>query len=131
MRLGPILLFVCALGTNAQTPLGVVTGLATDPSGAAVPSASVVLTNEATGVRRNTTANASGAWSFPDVSPGQYTIKAEAEGFRSIETRPFPVEAYRTVRNDLHFELATATTEVVVTDAAPAAIRTETPAVGS
>src|SRR5262249_51577928 len=43
----------------------------------------------------------------------------------------FPVDAYRTVRNDLHFEVAAASTEVVVTDAAPAAIQTETPAVGS
>lgn len=131
MRLAPFVLFFCALTLRAQTPLGVVTGLATDPSGSAVPGASVILTSELTGVRRTTETNSSGAWSFPDVSPGQYKVTAEARGFRPIETRPFAVEAYRTVRSDLHFELASTSTEVVVTDAAPAAIQTETPAVGT
>jgi hypothetical protein len=130
MRLASLALFLCEI-LRAQTPLGVVTGLATDPSGAAVPTATVVLTNEATGVKRSTTTNTSGAWSFPDVAPGQYRINAQAAGFRPIETRPFPLEAYRTIRNDLHFEVAAATTEVVVTDAAPAAIQTESPSVGS
>lgn len=129
--LAPLALFLCAVALRGQTPLGVVTGLATDPSGAVVPSASIVLTNEATGVKRATASNASGAWSFPDVAPGQYRIRAEAAGFRPIETRPFPLEAYRTVRSDLRFELAAASTEVVVTDAASAAIQTESPAVAS
>ena len=58
MRLAPFVLFVCALVLRAQTPLGTVTGLATDPSGAAVPNASVSLTSEATGVKRTTTSSA-------------------------------------------------------------------------
>jgi hypothetical protein len=131
MRLAPILFFLCALGLRAQTPLGAVTGLATDPSGAAVPSATLTLASEATGVKRTATTNASGAYSFPDVAPGSYRLTAAATGFRPIETRPFAIDAYRTVRQDLHFELSTTTSEVVVTDAAPAAIQTETPSVGS
>jgi hypothetical protein len=131
MRLAPFVLFVCALVLRAQTPLGTVTGLATDPSGAAVPNASVSLTSEATGVKRTTTTNASGAYSFPDLPPATYRLTAESAGFRAIETRPFPLDAYRTVRQDLRFELASATSEVVVTDASPAAIQTETPAVAS
>jgi len=131
MRLAPIILFVCAFGLRAQTPLGAVTGLATDASGAAVPNAALALTNETTGVKRAAATNAAGAYSFPDVAPGQYRLTAESKGFRSIETRPFAVEAYRTVRQDLVFEVATATTEVVVTDASPAAIQTESPAVSS
>ncbi len=131
MRLAPFLLFVCALSLPAQTPLGTVTGLATDPSGAAVPNASITLSSEATGVQRTAATNAAGAYSFPDLPPATYLLKAEAKGFRPIETRPFALDAYRTVRQDLHFELATATSEVVVTDAAPAAIQIESPSVGS
>jgi hypothetical protein len=131
MRLAPIILFVCALGLRAQTPLGSVTGLATDPSGAAVPNASITLTSEATGVKRSTATNASGAYSFPDLPPASYRLAASAPGFRPMETRPFPLDAYRTVRQDLRFELAAATSEVIVTDVSPAAIETETPSVGS
>jgi hypothetical protein len=131
MRVAPIIVFVCGLVLRAQTPLGVVTGLALDPTGSAVPNVSVSLTNETTGVKRSTTTNASGAYSFPDVAPGSFRLTANAAGFRPIETRPFSIEAYRTVRQDLRFELATATSEVVVTDTTPAAIITENPAVGS
>jgi hypothetical protein len=131
MRLAPFILFVCTVSLRAQTPLGAVTGLATDPSGAAVPSAALTLTNETTGVKRAAATNATGAYSFPDVAPGQYHLGAESKGFRPIETRAFAVEAYRTVRQDLIFEVAGATTEVVVTDVSPAAIQTESPAVTS
>src|ERR1051325_3332876 len=119
MRLAPIILFVCALVARAQTPLGAVTGLATDPSGSAVPGATLTLLAEATGVKRTSATNDAGAYSFPGLPPGAYRLTAESKGFRAIETRPFAVDAYRTVRQDLHFEVAAATTEGVVTDAPP------------
>jgi hypothetical protein len=115
----------------AQTPLGTVTGLATDPSGAAVPSAAVTLTNQETGVKRTASTNASGAYSFPDLPPGSYRLAAEAKGFRPLETRPLTVEAYRTVRQDLAFELAGASSEVLVTESVSPVIQMESPAVGS
>jgi hypothetical protein len=122
---------VLAFGAHAQTPLGTVTGLAKDPSGGSVPNASVTLTNQDTGVRRAASTNTSGAYSFPDLAPGVYKLEASAKGFRSLSTRGFPVEAYGTVRQDLNFEIAADATEVLVTEAAPAAIEMETPAVGS
>ena len=122
MRRALVVLFVLAFGAHAQTPLGTVTGLATDPSGGSVPNASVTLTNQDTGVRRAASTNTSGVYSFPDLAPGVYTLRASAKGFRSLTTRGFAVEAYRTVRQDLKFELAAESTEVVVTEAAPAAI---------
>jgi len=131
MRLAPFVLLVSSVFLRAQTPLGTVTGLATDPSSAAVPNASISVTNQATGVKRTTASNASGAYTFPDLAPGTYVLTADAKGFRPVETRPFALDAYHTVRQDLHFEVAAASTEVVVTDAASPVIQTETPAVGS
>lgn len=131
MRLAPFVLFVSALLLRAQTPLGTITGLATDPSGSAVPNATVTVNAQATGVKRTAVTNATGAYSFPDLPPGTYKLSAEAKGFRPVETRPFALEAYHTVRQDVHFELATATSEVVVTDVASPVIQTETPAVSS
>jgi len=131
MRTGLFVLGVLAFGAHAQTPLGTVTGLATDPSGGSVPNVAVTLTNQDTGVRRAASTNTSGAYSFPDLPPGVYKLGASAKGFRPLETRGFAVEAYRTVRQDLKFEIAAESTEVLVTEAAPAAIELETPAVGS
>ena len=120
MRFQPFALIVCALVLHGQTPLGTVSGLAVDASGGAVAAASVTLTNNDTGVRRSTATNSSGAYAFPDLPPGTYRLGADAKGFRALETRAFPVDAYRTVRQDLKFEVASASTEVVVTEAASA-----------
>ena len=131
MRLQLFGLFFCILVLHGQTPLGTVSGLAVDASGGAVAAASVTLTNNDTGVRRTATTNTSGAYAFPDLPPGTYRLGADAKGFRPIETRAFAVEAYRTVRQDFKFEIASTSTEVVVTEAASAVVQLESPAVGS
>jgi hypothetical protein len=116
---------------RAQTPLGTVTGLALDSSGGAVAGVSVTLTSQSTGVKRSTTTNAAGAYSFPDLPPSAYRLAAVASGFRPLETPVFPVEAYHTIRQDLKLEVATASSEVTVTEAASTVIQVETPAVNS
>ena len=131
MKSALIALFLCFALAHAQTPLGTVTGLATDPTGAAIPGASVTLTSQQTGVKRTAATNDSGVYSLPNLPPGSYKLSAEAKGFRSLETEVFPVDAFRTVRQDLKFEVAGAATEVTVTETASPAIQTETPAIGS
>jgi hypothetical protein len=105
--------------------------LAADPSGRPIPGASVTLSSEETGLRRAAATNSAGAYSFPDLKPGTYRLNADAKGFHPIETRAFAVEAYRTTRQDLAFEIASASAEVVVTDAAAQMIQVESPSVGS
>jgi len=106
MPAAPFLLFAVACGALAQTPLGTVTGLAIDPSGAVAPGAAVKLTSEETGVERTAATNNAGAYSFPDLPPGAYRPAAEAKGFRPFETRAFAVAAYGTVRQDLRLKVA-------------------------
>jgi hypothetical protein len=131
MRFRLFALLFCVSTLAAQTPLGTVTGLATDVSGGSIAGAAVTLTNNDTGVKVAATTNGSGAYSFVDLQPGTYRLGATAKGFRPLETRAFSVEAYRTVRQDLHLEVAAASTEVVVTEAASAVVQTESPAVGT
>ena len=83
---------------SAQTPLSTVTGLATDPAGAAVTTASITLTNKNTGVARAAHTNEAGAYSFPNLPPGDYRLTAEAVGFKKIEIDAFPLDAFRTLR---------------------------------
>jgi hypothetical protein len=122
-----LLLAICAL--FAQSPLGTVTGLALDPSGAAVPNVKVTLANQDTGVKRDVETNTAGAYSFPNLPPGNYKLTAEAKGFRAFETVPFEVAAFRTVRQDMHFEVAAASTEITVSESAASVLQMDSPAV--
>ena len=131
MRFLLLALLLCALALHAQTPLGTVTGLATDPSGSAVPNAAITLTNNDTGVKRSASSNESGDYGFPNLQPGTYRLAAVAKGFRAIETRAFAVEAFRTVRQDLKFEVAAASTEVIVADTISPVIQVDTPSVAT
>jgi len=50
--------------------------------GAAVPNATVTVTNKATGQTRTTTTNSEGQFTFPRLSPGQYSVKVSVQGFK-------------------------------------------------
>src|ERR1700736_133212 len=58
-----------------------IVGQVSDASGAAVPSATVTVTNKETGLRRSASTDASGRFNFPQLKPGTYFVKVEAEGF--------------------------------------------------
>ena len=86
--LGVFTALVCALLSavpmlRAQTVSGSISGVVTDPSGAAIPSASVTLTNQDTGTVMKTTSNSSGVYGFPVVPVGHYSVRVEAKGFKN------------------------------------------------
>src|SRR3984893_7624756 len=56
-------------------------GQVSDPSGAAMPGATVTATNKETGLRRSASTDDSGRFNFPQLKPGTYSVKVEAEGF--------------------------------------------------
>src|ERR1700726_1426664 len=58
-----------------------IAGQVSDASGAAVPSATVTVTNKETGLRRSASTDDSGRFNFPQLKPGAYSVKVEAEGF--------------------------------------------------
>src|SRR6266480_718113 len=56
-------------------------GTVRNAAGAPIPSATVVLRAESQGVKRDTTANAEGAYAFTEVAPGTYQVEASALEF--------------------------------------------------
>jgi hypothetical protein len=56
-------------------------GQVSDASGAPVPNARVTVTNKDTGLRRSAVTDDSGRFNFPQLKPGPYSVKVEAEGF--------------------------------------------------
>ncbi|HWW97306.1 MAG TPA: carboxypeptidase-like regulatory domain-containing protein, partial [Edaphobacter sp.] len=60
-------------------------GTVTDPAGAVIAKASVIATNEATGVKYTTESQADGGYLFPQLPIGTYTIKVSAPGFKEFQ----------------------------------------------
>jgi hypothetical protein len=56
-------------------------GQVSDATSAAVPNATVTLTNHATGLKRNATSDAAGRFNFSQLTPGTYSVKVDAAGF--------------------------------------------------
>lgn len=70
---------------HAQTTTtGELAGTVTDPSGAVLTSASVTLTNVATGGSETTRTNSTGAYRFPLLQPGTYKVAAMSSGFQAV-----------------------------------------------
>jgi hypothetical protein len=76
-----VLLLASPLTTLAQIATTSLRGVVKDPSGAVVPGAQVVLTNNSTGQILNTTTNTAGEYTFTQISPASYTIDLKAMGF--------------------------------------------------
>jgi iron complex outermembrane receptor protein len=60
-------------------------GAAKDPSGSAIPGATVTLTNDKTAEVKTTTADAAGSYSFTGLQAGSYTIQVAAPGFAHLQ----------------------------------------------
>ena len=81
-----IVLFVCIFGLclaylrplRAQVAGGTLSGTITDPSGAAVANAQVVIKNSATGVAKSVTTNTDGFYSAANLLPGDYEVAVSA-----------------------------------------------------
>ena len=58
-----------------------IVGQVTDASGAAVPGATVTITSPTTGLQRSLKTDDGGRFNFPQLRPGTYSVKVEAEGF--------------------------------------------------
>ena len=74
-------------GRHGAAGTATINGVVKDPTGAAIPNARVELTNVGTSVVRTTTTNSDGAYAFPSVVPGVYTMQASATGFSAV-TQP-------------------------------------------
>jgi iron complex outermembrane receptor protein len=65
----------------AQSPDGRVTGVVRDSSGAAVPGATVTITNDQTGASQSAVSGPDGSYSVTALAPGDYTVEVQLRGF--------------------------------------------------
>ncbi len=114
------ILCVLAAAAMAQTAgSGTITGTITDPSGAAVPGATVLVHNADTGSDRTIQTSEAGLYSATFLQPGHYAVTASKTGFSSIERKDLVVEVGRTVTIDLALAVKSGAETVTVTGEAP------------
>jgi len=124
--LGLALLLLPASFAIAQvTGSATLRGLVKDPSGAVVPKASVTLTNNATTFERKAKTTEEGVYNFSSIDPGTYTLKVEAQGFKTYEQTGIIVSASDTKGVDAVMEVGAAN-EVVTIQASVEVIQKET-----
>ncbi|HUO27881.1 MAG TPA: carboxypeptidase regulatory-like domain-containing protein [Bryobacteraceae bacterium] len=70
---------------RAQTAGGTLTGTVSDPSGAVVPGATVIMKSNLSGTERRTVTNSDGFFSINAVQPGDYTVTIKGPGFELYE----------------------------------------------
>src|SRR5207249_752092 len=101
-------LLLLAPSAFAQKTSGTITGTVTDPSGAAVPGATVGLVSERTGAARQTVSNEQGSFSFPEVEPGIYTLTVNKGGFKKLTERNVELHVGDVTAVNLRMEMGAA-----------------------
>ena len=102
----------------AQVPTGTITGLITDPTGAGISGASVVVTSEETGLKRLLVTSDAGEYSASALLPGIYEVTTDAKGFKHL-AREATVEAGSTTSVNLVMQIGPASEQLIVQAAVP------------
>ena len=105
-----VTLLVCwciaiARPVSAQSTLGTIRGVVTDAQGSVVPGATVVVTDEATGVTRDVLSNSEGLFEASNLRPGTYTVDVNLAGFKAMRRTGVLLRAASVARVDVQLEV--------------------------
>jgi len=112
--LNAALLAVAACGSLLAQDTASVTGTVTDPSGAAVAGAQIVLANAEHGLNRTATSNGSGDFLFGYLPIGSYDLSVTATDFKKYQAKGIVLRIAEKARVNVSLEVGTIATEVVV-----------------
>jgi outer membrane receptor protein involved in Fe transport len=109
-----------AIAVTAQVQNGQFTGTITDPSGAAIPGATITVTNIATNLKVSTATNATGVYAARDLPPATYKITVEAKGFKTVSALNVVLNVGVNQRQDFKLQLGETREVIEVSGEAPA-----------
>jgi len=108
-----------------------VTGTVTDPSGAAVPSATVTLVSLETGAERSVVSDAQGRYVIPQVPAGKYKLLGKAPGFAEAIINNLELLVNQPATIEVKFEKVGNTSETVQVEASAALVNTTDASLGN
>ena len=110
---------------------GTVIETVTDPSGAAVLDAAVVLRNKSTNSQATQNTNGAGQYTFVNVVPGEYQVTVKKDGFRTSDVATLTVDVAKSYSLDFKLELGSMGQQVQVEATAQAELQTNDAQIGS
>jgi hypothetical protein len=129
-NLGLLIVLLCGSSVAFAQFSASIEGTVSDPTGAVVPNATVVLTGMTTGVSTPTKTNASGFYKFPSLGSGSYRIKVSYPGFADEIVKDITLVAEQTRGVPFTLRPKSETTTVAVT-ATQVAVDTDEAKIGS
>jgi Carboxypeptidase regulatory-like domain len=120
-RISVCLFIVCVFSSFAlaQEFRGSISGRVTEASGAAVPGATVTITNVATNTTTTAITNESGDYLVLFLNPGQYAVAVEAQGFKKTVRQGIEIRVGDRRALDLTLEVGAVADTVNITSDAP------------
>jgi trimeric autotransporter adhesin len=107
-------LLLAAPGAWAQIRSATITGLVTDPTGAVVPAADVIVTETATSVSYSSKTDGKGLFTVPYLAAGDYTVTITKAGFEKSSVNNLHLDSAQTVRQDVKLTIGAANEQVEV-----------------
>jgi hypothetical protein len=106
----------CTPALLAQSVSGSISGEVTDSSGAVIVGAHVIAENAGTGIKTESTTNATGAYTIRFLPVGTYRVTVTAPGFSSQTVTPFALEINQTTKINASLKVGASSTIVEVQD---------------
>src|SRR5262249_25868029 len=128
--LSALVIAVACSQAGAQTATGILEGVVTDTTGAAVPAAKVTIENQRTGVVTTQLTNAEGRYVQPYLIPSEYRLTVEKPGFQKNVTSDIKVDVQQTVAVNVSLRVGEITNTVEVT-ASSVQLATETSSIST
>jgi hypothetical protein len=114
----------------AQSSSGTISGIVTDPSGAAIAEAEILVVNDTTRVQYAARTNQEGIYLVSNVPPGSYRIQVSKLGFKTIIKPDIPLNVQDALALNFSLPLG-AVSEVVTIHGGAPLVNTETASVGT
>lgn len=114
---GVVACIALAAGTPAaaQSTLGTIRGTVNDAQGGVIPGASVIATDEDTGVARETVSDGEGLYELSNLRPGTYAVDVSLSGFKATKRTGIVLRAASVARVDVQLEVGDLTDVITVT----------------
>src|SRR5467141_122664 len=108
-----------SLPAFSQGNFGRILGTVTDQSGGVISGATVTVLDKDRGVSRTLTTDDAGAYNAPNLTPGNYTVRAESKGFKVFERLGIALDVGKEVRIDATLQPGDQNQTVTVTESVP------------
>ncbi len=114
-----VALVAMAVPAFGQETRSTLTGHVSDPTGAIVPHAAIVVTNMDTGVKTNIQSNSAGDYTVPFLTPGRYQVGISSPGFRNYVHSGLTLQTEQTVTENVILAVGDVDQTVTVSADAP------------